>query len=198
MRECRHCREWLRGDRVKLGARCPRCRQPLYERAERDLELDPDKPRCAVHPGRSALGPCAECGRLLCLVCRTRWYGKSLCLSCCQRARAGRDRGTADAWAHSRQAGLSLVLSLGGWIMVVLGAVALIAAQEAQPNARLATLGGLTTLASVLPAVFALGMAMAAIRTRGSSMVNATLGLVLAGIQLGLMTGFLVLNAWHY
>jgi hypothetical protein len=30
---CRHCRTLLRRDPEEIGARCPRCREPLFERA---------------------------------------------------------------------------------------------------------------------------------------------------------------------
>lgn len=134
----------------------------------------------------------------MCAVCRSRWNDKPTCVACCQRARVAREHGEEDAGSQRRQAGLSMYLSLGGWIMVVLGGVALIFAQFGVPKPGLATLGGLTTLASMLPALFALGLALSAIRARGPSMTAATTGFLLAASQLGLMTGLLLLSALQY
>ncbi len=196
MRECRHCREWLRGDPSKIGSRCPRCRQPLYDKPERERNLgDQEAPRCQTHPGRAALGPCPRCGSLMCGLCRTRWHDKHLCLACCDRAR--REPHVVDAGNQARQAGWSLVLGLGGWVLFILGAVALLLAQGGQPNRNLATLGVVTMLTSFLPTLFGLGQATAAIRTRGPRQRTATLGLVLGGAQLGIVIGFLLLSAWH-
>ncbi|MBM4071024.1 MAG: hypothetical protein FJ271_19055 [Planctomycetes bacterium] len=198
MRECRSCREWLRGDPAKIGARCPRCRQPLYERPEREKELEADKARCPTHPGRAAVGPCTTCGAIMCSVCRSRWNDKPTCVACAVRARIAREHGEEDAWNQGRQAGLSVFLSVGGWVMVVLALIALAFAQDGVPKPELAKLGKLTTLASMLPALFALGLALSAIRARGPSMTAATTGFLLAATQLGLLTGLLLLSAWHY
>ena len=50
---------------------------------------------------------------------------------------------------------------------------------------------------SILPAVFGLGFAFAAIRLRGSHGGLATCGLVGAGAQLGLTIGIIALGLWH-
>lgn len=198
MRECRSCREWLRGDPAKIGARCPRCRQPLYERPEREKELQPDKARCPAHPGRAAVGPCTTCGAILCSVCRSRWNDKPTCVACCVRARVAREHGEEDAWSQGRQARLSVFLSVGSWIMVVLAVVALTFAQAGTPKPGWATVGKVTIVASLLPALFALGLALAAIRARGPSMTAATTGFLLAATQVGLLTGLLLLSALQY
>ena len=59
MLDCRHCGEYLRGDATRFGARCPRCREPLYERPDalrRQREAQESQGGvCAVHPGNIAV-----------------------------------------------------------------------------------------------------------------------------------------------
>jgi hypothetical protein len=44
MPRCRHCRTLLRRDPEEIGARCPRCREPLFEQAGSPEQIDPEQP----------------------------------------------------------------------------------------------------------------------------------------------------------
>jgi hypothetical protein len=197
MIECRHCREFIRGNPERLGARCPRCRLPLYEKVQvpRRAAGESGSAACVFHPANQALGPCERCGAFLCGVCRTRWRDQPLCPACVERAVATKDTAPEEAHSHRRQALLSLVFAAGGWLLFLLGSLPLLALQGA--NGQLAILGRLIVLASFIPALFGVGQATAAIRTRGERMTLATLGLAIASTQLGVIIGLALLNRWH-
>ena len=92
MPKCPSCRAVLSGSRETLGARCPRCREPLYEwhdgseNEARALRPAEEAGRCALHPGNAAVGTCQRCGNYLCAVCWSRWRQHSLCIACLERA----------------------------------------------------------------------------------------------------------------
>jgi hypothetical protein len=199
MMECRQCRELIRGDAEAIGSRCPRCRMPLYERVQLPRRLNPGEAgqSCAMHPGIQALGPCGRCGAFMCFTCRTRWYEEPVCPACVERALTSNEPAPEDIAAHRRQAMLSMAFAVGGWSLFILGSLPLLFLQSTRPNQELTALGTLAVLASFLPALFGLGQATAAIRTRGQRMRLATSGLILAGTHLGIMVGFLLLNVWH-
>jgi hypothetical protein len=199
MIECRQCRELIRGDAEAIGSRCPRCRMPLYERAQLPRRLNPGETgrSCAMHPEVQALGPCQRCGAFMCFTCRTRWYEQPVCPACVERALSSNEPAPEDLAAHRRQAMLSVAFALGGWVLFLLGGLPLMSLQTGQPNPSLVGVGGLLIVASFLPALFGIGQAAAAIRTRGPRMRLATSGLVCAGTHLGIMIGFLLLNIWH-
>src|SRR5690349_1142982 len=113
MIRCPDCDERLPGDPDRYGARCPACREPLYdELPSRRLRLDA---QCAVHSNNVALGTCARCGNYLCVVCRTRWRERWLCAACVDLALERKEAVPALAAAHRRQAILGLVLGAGSW-----------------------------------------------------------------------------------
>src|SRR5436305_1445226 len=89
MLDCRHCGEELSGDASRYGARCPRCREPLYERPDalrrRRDEQESRGGVCAVHPGNVAVGACKRCGTFMCGICRSRLGDRILCLACVER-----------------------------------------------------------------------------------------------------------------
>jgi hypothetical protein len=199
MMECRQCRELIRGDAEAIGSRCPRCRMPLYERTQLPRRLNPGEAgrSCAVHPGIQALGPCQRCGAFMCFTCRTRWYEQAVCPACVERALTSNEPAPENLAAHRRQAMLSMVFAVGGWVLFILGGLPLMALQGSRPNHQLTVLGMLVVLASFIPAVFGVGQATAAIRARGQRTRLATSGLIFAGTHLGIMIGFLLLNIWH-
>ena len=60
MIDCRYCGEHIRDDPEAVGARCPRCREPLHERGggprlADEPGVNPDAATCAVHVGNLAL-----------------------------------------------------------------------------------------------------------------------------------------------
>src|SRR5438874_606425 len=108
MPRCPSCREYLRGSRERLGARCPYCHDPLYEKPsvpERVIDpTDASENGCAAHPHNLAVGICQRCGNYLCTICRTRWRGRSICTACVERALEARETPPEEARAHFRQA----------------------------------------------------------------------------------------------
>ena len=64
MIECRYCREALRQPIEKIGARCPNCRMPLFEK---DRQRPPvvDLGPCATHKDNSAAAKCQRCGKMM-------------------------------------------------------------------------------------------------------------------------------------
>src|SRR5947209_7231137 len=88
MPRCPACDEWLRGEPEQIGARCPFCRMPLYERPEVFKPRPASAPDsvCTLHPGNPAVGTCARCGNFQCDLCRTRWRGRPVCIACVNRA----------------------------------------------------------------------------------------------------------------
>ena len=110
-----------------MDARCPHCRQPLYERSEAarrrtiTAQATSDK-RCAIHPSRGSAGACERCGNFMCWLCRTRWNDKVLCLSCAERAVALQREGPIERKTHRRQALAGAVLGVLAWALVLAAA----------------------------------------------------------------------------
>jgi hypothetical protein len=201
MTECRHCHSVLSEDPDELGARCPRCREPLYERsgAQRRSFDSPtaESARCALHPNNPSVGTCQRCGNFLCSVCRTRWHERALCVACVERIAAVQEARPEEARAHRRQALLALVFGITAWTLILLGGLPLLFAKPNSANAaHLVTLAGLVTLSSLLPALFGVGQGAAAIRARGERMILATCGLILCGAHLAVVVGALLFAAW--
>jgi hypothetical protein len=197
--ECRNCGEYIRGEADSIGARCPRCRQPIYEKKQtpRRAATGTTDPVCALHPMNQAVGPCQRCGTLVCGVCRARWHEQILCLACVRASLETKEAGPEEIRTQRRQATLSFFFALGGWALLLVGSVLLLTLQGDKPHPELALLGRLVLFSSFVPASFALGQAASAIRMRGQRLRLATSGLVLAGTHLGLMIGFGLLSVWH-
>src|ERR1700681_1890261 len=81
MIECRYCRDVFRKPLEKIGARCPTCRMPLFEK---DRQRPPvvDLGPCALHKDNSAVAKCQHCGKMMCALCRTRWNEEIVCSEC--------------------------------------------------------------------------------------------------------------------
>src|SRR5579884_2143506 len=119
MPRCPACREWIRGEREKVGARCPHCRLPLYERPELFKPRQEDaENHCSVHPANPARGACPRCGNFQCDLCRTRWRGRSVCAACVDRALGAEEARPEERRAHLWEAVLSLVLGIFAWLSV--------------------------------------------------------------------------------
>ncbi|HMF16120.1 MAG TPA: hypothetical protein VKE98_02885 [Gemmataceae bacterium] len=197
--DCRNCGEFIRGEEDRIGARCPRCRQPIYEKKQtpRRAAVGTNDPVCAFHPTNQAAGPCQRCGTLVCGVCRARWHEQILCLACVQASLEKNEAGPVEVRSLRRQSLLSFFLALGGWALLLVGSILLWSVQGGKPHPDLALLGRLTLFVSFVPAAFALGQAASAIRMRGQRLRLATSGMILAGVHLGLMIGFGLLSVWH-
>ncbi len=207
MARCPSCREEVYGERERIGARCPHCRQPLYEaprdprRGRTDRPVSADAAHCVEHAGNLAVGSCQRCGNFACMVCWTRWYGRSLCAACVRRGVAARDAVPEQTRAHKRQATLALVFGLLAWGGLLLGGVLVLAALPGTTSARpepepwrilLILLAWLLWLPTPLVSLFGVGQGAAAIRCRGDHMVIATVGLVMSGLHIGVVVGIMV------
>jgi hypothetical protein len=198
---CPSCDYPLPENRERLGARCPHCRDPLYEPAGNPVrKARAGEAACAAHPANESVGTCARCGNFLCDVCRSRWRDKAVCAACVARYLEAREAVPEQTRASLRRAILSLGLGIGAWVLSVLGILlgGLFVAAGG-PSAML--LGGLLMIvvflgASVV-ALLGVGQAAAVLRTRGSHMILATIGLILGGLYVGLLVGIFALNLWQ-
>jgi hypothetical protein len=202
MRRCRYCREAICKNPEVVGARCPHCREPLYERYDpaddaAEASGTAGGSRCAVHAGNRAVGTCQRCGNYLCGLCWTRWRGRSLCVACVDRALTAREVAPEDARDHLRQGLLAVVLGVAAWVVAVAGAVVVVAGTAGEFKLELLVLGFFVLLASLLPSVLGIGQAAAAIRARGDHMILATAGLLLSGLHAGMVVGVLGLSLWQ-
>jgi hypothetical protein len=197
MNRCPSCDYPLPQDRERIGARCPNCRDPLYEppgRASRPVQ--PGEGACALHDGRETVGTCGRCGNYFCEVCRTRWRDRILCAACADRALALREATPEQDRAHFRQALLGLLMGLGAWVLFILGMFLIVAAALANNNPLLLLVGLLGFVSAMLLAVVGTGLAAAALRARGRHMIMATSGLLIGGLFLGAFLGNYILNLW--
>ncbi|MGH7170584.1 MAG: hypothetical protein ACRELG_09935 [Gemmataceae bacterium] len=197
MNRCPSCDYPLPHDRERIGARCPNCRDPLYEPPGRvSRPAREDEGACALHAGRETVGTCGRCGNYFCEVCRTRWRDQILCAACAERALAAREATPEQARAHFRQALLGLLLGLGAWPVFIMGQVSAVGAVYANRNLLLALLALVLVVSSVLMAVVGTGQSAAALRTRGQHMIMATSGFLIGGLFLGVFIGNYVLQLW--
>jgi hypothetical protein len=193
MIECRHCREVFRQPVETVGARCPTCRMPLFEK-DRHRQPVVDLGPCAVHASNSAAAKCQRCGKMMCVLCRTRWDEDFLCSQCLDQLLLEGQSSPRLAHAQSRQAKLSVVFAFMGWGVLVLAMWPLASLFRGNPDKSPASFALVLFFASFFFAMFAVGQGAACIRTRGRRMVVATVGVALAGIHLGIGLGLMVLN----
>lgn len=194
MIECRYCRDSFRSAPEKLGARCPTCRMPLYER-DRHKAPAVDVGPCTLHQDKSAHGKCRRCGKLICSVCRTRWDDETVCPGCLDHILEN-EPSPQLARTQNRQANWSIAAAIMGWLLLVLTLLPLSSLAGDAENQGAASTAGRLFLASFVPAVCALGPGAACIRWRGRRLAVATWGVVLAGAQLGLMLGVMLFSVW--
>jgi hypothetical protein len=199
MLECPHCYRLFRGEPEKLGARCPKCRQPLFERAPKRRPADKDLGPCARHPQSAAVAKCVRCTKLMCVVCRTRWQEEASCPECIELSVASGEPSAQETLRQQRQAWAGVVLAGMGWFMSFLVFWPLVSLHSGA--------GGYTSLwinlglffyfTSLVPGLVALGQCAAALRLRGPLKQLAAGGLAASGLQIGLLVGIIVLNLWH-
>jgi hypothetical protein len=197
MIECRYCRDVFHKPVEKIGARCPTCRMPLFEK---DRQRPPvvDLGPCALHKDNSAVAKCQRCGKMMCVLCRTRWEEEIVCAACLDLSLEKGEASPKLAEAQNRQAAWSVALAVGGWSLLLLTLWPLSALFKGSPERSPAVLTLMLFYGSFFPALFALGQAVACIRVRGKRLSLATWGLSLAGLQLGMCLGILFLNIWHH
>lgn len=197
MERCPSCDYPLPHDRERIGARCPNCRDPLYEPPGRISRLAREgEGACAVHAGRETVGTCGRCGNFFCEICRTRWRDQILCAACVERALSSREATPEQSRAHLRQAILGLLLGIGSWGTFLLGQALGAAAVFADKNLLLLLLALLLMVGSTLLGVLGIGQSAAALRARGHHMIVATSGLILSGLFVGSFIGLFLFNLW--
>lgn len=196
MSRCPSCDYWLPRDREYLGARCPNCREPLYEAAGRLSQfVQEGDGACALHPDREPVGTCGHCGDYICLVCRTRWRKSVYCVVCVEHALAERQATPEQTRAHARQAILGVLLGVGAW-SAFLGVVLTAVAVNAFEAPILVLLIFLLFPASLVMGILGLGQSTAALRRRGPHLIAAAGGLIVSGLFLGAVIGFFVFPLW--
>jgi hypothetical protein len=193
MIECRACGEMFYTDPERIGARCRRCREPLYERREaaRDAKELAPAGQCAAHPRNAAVAACNRCGAFVCAVCRTRWYDKPLCPACAVQAMGEKEVRPEQALAHQRQARRAVGGGILAWSMTLAAGLLILRGGPA-----LFVWAGLLGVGAFLPSLFGVGQAVAAIRSRGKQLTLATVGLGLSAGHVGIVFGLTLLALW--
>ena len=197
MNRCPSCDYPLPHDRERIGARCPNCRDPLYEPPGRiSRPAREGEGACAVHSGRETVGTCGRCGNFFCEICRTRWRDQIVCATCVERALASREATPEQARAHLRQAVLGLLLGIAAWGVFLLGQLMGVAAIAANKNILLLLVALVFMVGSAPLGVLGIGQAAAALRARGHHMIVATSGLLISGLFVGSFIGLFVFQLW--
>ena len=199
MQECPHCYRVFRSNPEKLGARCPKCRMPLFERGPKRNAPDKDLGPCVKHPENSAVAKCVRCTRLMCTACRTRWNDEPHCPECIELSLTSGAPTPQEVQRQQRLAWTGLVLAVVGWFvaLAVFWPLASLHAAGTTWQGFYLFLGTVIFASSFAPALAGLGHSAAALRLRGPMKSLATWGLVTAGLQLGVLIGVVVLNLWH-
>src|SRR5262245_19017739 len=114
MVECRHCQAVFEMAPEKIGARCPDCKLPLFERSDRPGR-DIESGVCAAHPTMPGITTCTRCASRICSNCRTRWHEENLCLRCVEESIAKNE-------AHPRELKSRHMQSIRGFVHALVGA----------------------------------------------------------------------------
>jgi hypothetical protein len=197
MLECPHCYRVFRSNPEKLGARCPKCRMPLFERDPKRRAPEKDLGPCARHPQSASVAKCSRCTKLMCVACRTRWHDDPTCPECIEQSLASGEPTAQEMQRQQRQAWTGVVLAVVGWFAAFLIFWPLASLHGGTAPWFWPFLGTVFFSFSFAPALLALGWSAAALRLRGPMKILATCGLVSAGLQLGILIGVVVLNLWH-
>jgi hypothetical protein len=197
--DCRYCGEFIAGDPDRVGARCPRCREPLYEKpdAVRRPSEEVNGGACAVHPKSTVAAKCQRCGAAVCTVCRSRWLQEVVCVACLEKVMAVKHIRPEELTAHRRQAFLGLALGGAAWVIALTATLPLLGLRGTENDQALAVTSGVIALLSLLPALFGVGQAAAAVRVRGDWLRMATCGLCLSAGHVGVVLGLLLFAVWN-
>jgi len=192
---CRNCLKNFRRDPEKLGARCPQCRLPFYEREQVPADPLTEDGICPAHPENVSVGTCQRCGNFVCVVCRTAWQKRTLCVECVTRALD--DRTPTAVVGQITASALSIILGIVAWVIMAGAIILAAAAMLAQENLVLVALAGLMIMGSAVPSLLGLGQGASAIRARGGHLVLAMVGLILSGLHIGILIGLFSFSIWQ-
>lgn len=199
MIECPYCYRVFRQPPEKLGARCPKCRMPIYEDpAKRKKGPERDYGPCEQHPEAGSVAKCSRCDKPVCQTCKTRWHDETVCPQCVDHSVADDEPSPQEAQLQTKQAWIGVMLAAGAWLLflLTLGPFATFhGPQPAKPIVIFLTY--FCYLGSFVPGVFGLGHAVSALRLRGDSEKLALGGLIGNGAQLAIALGIIVLGLWH-
>jgi len=191
MIDCRQCRTSFRTPPEKIGARCPKCKAPLFERPDkhpRVVELT----ACAVHPGVDAVETCQRCSKTMCAACRTRWHGEVLCPTCVELSISRAEPNPRELRKQANRAMWSLALAFIGWLLVLFALMLIVSRRQDALGWPIAF-----GLLSLVPALFAVGHGCPVLLSRGPRFQVAATGMITSGLHLGLLSGVLLVNLWH-
>lgn len=78
LHQCPKCQAKIRVDLFNAFFKAPVPGQPA------DTIVQQGQAECFYHPGKTAVGACSSCGRLLCALCNVQWETSNMCMSCLQ------------------------------------------------------------------------------------------------------------------
>lgn len=195
MVECRHCRAVFETEPELVGARCPDCKLPLFERNDRP-KREIESGRCAYHPDAFGVHDCPRCDSRICANCRTRWHEESMCLRCVENSIAAAEPHPRETKSLRMQSIRGFVLGLVGAFTFLLGLWILFASRN-DPSTGASAWSVLLILLGIVPGVVALGQGAAVILRRGPLLKLAGSTVALASSQIGLTLGLFLVNFWR-
>jgi len=195
MVECRHCRAVFETEPEIIGARCPDCKLPLFERSDRP-KREIESGTCAYHPGAAGVQTCPRCSNRVCANCRTRWHDDNICPRCVEASIAAREPHPREVKGRQMQSIRGFVLALVGGFLFLLGMWILYASRN-DPSTGASAWSVLLILLGGLPCIVALGQGAAVILKRGPMLRLATSAVAIASAQIGLTIGLMFINFWR-
>jgi hypothetical protein len=200
MPRCPHCDYPVPDDRERVGARCPNCRDPLYEPALRfSRRAREGEASCAMHPGMESVSVCARCNQHLCEACRTRWRNVIICAACVDRALASGEARPMQTTSAAQQTRAGVLLGVGAWVVAGVGWAMLRAVSGSDSDvATICSFLSVLMLAGAVPlATAGVGQSVAALRVPNDRGWLAGTALVLCGTYVGLLLGLGTLALWQ-
>jgi hypothetical protein len=195
MVECRNCRGTFKTPPETIGARCPDCRMPLFERLDRPRR-EIESGRCGFHPELPGVVSCQRCRKRLCTICRTRWHEEFLCPECVEKSIALAEENPRELRSRQAQATRGVALAVGGCGLFVLGFSIFMAATLGGGGTAAAWGVGLM-MAGLVPAAWSLGESAAVVLRRGPRFGLATSVVTMAASQIGITLSLLFVNLWR-
>lgn len=195
MVECRHCRAFFETPPEEIGARCPDCKMPLFERPERPRR-EIESGTCVHHPTVPGTSNCSRCQARLCATCRTRWHEDNLCLACVEASLAAGERHPREVKARRMMAIRGFVLALAGALLFLLG-IWILYSSRVDPTGGGVAWSLVLIILGIFPCAIGLGQGMAVVLVRGPLLRLATAAVAVAASQIGLTVGLTLINFWR-